>query len=674
MNIREILSELTLQEKMDLLTGKDMWATVEIERLGIPSIRVSDGPHGVRKEYLDEYGEKKTHKAICFPTASALAATWNPELVYEAGKALANECAHLEVDVLLGPGTNIKRTPVCGRNFEYFSEDPLLAGELAAAYIKGVQELGISTCLKHFAANNQEVDRMCISSEVSERALREIYFKPFEIAIKKAHPWTIMCAYNRLNGVYCSENKWLLKDILREEFGFEGVVISDWWAVHDRAKALASSLELQMPYTEKSLQQLKSAYEKGEISEEQIDEALKGLLDFIFKIQQMKSKRQVAYNLENQRELAKQAACEAVILLKNEDNVLPIQKDKVKRIAVIGQYAEYPIIQGAGSACVNSEHIESAIDKIKELAGDTLEVAYNHGYSIWTCMPGSEVLGDAVMLANESDKAVIFVGNNEKIEAESFDRSTLKLTPDIENMILRIAEQNPETIVVIQAGSVIDMSSWIHKVKGVVFAGYAGQASGSAVAEILFGHVNPSGKTAETFPMCLEDTPAYPNYPGNGFATSYKEDLMVGYRHYDSINKQVLFPFGHGLSYTTFEYSDMRLSSEDIKAGETINVTVKIRNTGDREGKETVQLYVRDVVSRVIRPFKELKGFSKLHLAPNEEKEVRFVLGKEAFSYYNTCLKKWHIESGVFEILVGASSRDIRESKKVRVTNPSDFS
>ncbi len=674
MGITEIISELTLQEKMDLLTGKDMWRTVEIERLGIPSIRVSDGPHGVRKEYLDSNGEKKTYEAVAFPTASALASTWNTELIYETGKALAKECAHLEVDVLLGPGTNIKRTPVCGRNFEYFSEDPLLSGELAAAYIKGVQELGVGVSLKHFAANNQEVDRQCISSEVSERTLREIYLKPFEIAIKKSQPWTVMCAYNRLNGIYCSENEWLLKDILRDEFGFEGIVVSDWWAVHNRAKALAASLELQMPYTEQAYTELMAAYEKGEINEKQIDEALERLLGFIFKIQEMKAKRDTTYQLEQQRELAQQVAQEAIILLKNDEDILPIKKDKVKSIAVIGKCAETPMIQGGGSACVNPEKLDNALEKIKELAGDEIEVSFNVGYSVWTQIHGSEWLGEAVTLASESDMAIVFVANNAFIEAESFDRSTIKLAPDIENMIIRIAKSNPNTVVVVQAGGAIDMSAWIHKVKAVVFSGYAGQASGVATAQVLFGLVNPSGKTAETFPMCIEDTPAYDYYPGNGFAVAYKEELMVGYRHYDSAEKEVLFPFGHGLSYTTFEYGDITLSSETIKVGEPLTVSINIKNSGDIAGKETLQLYVRDVVSRVIRPYKELKGFTKLHLEPQEEKKVSFVLQEDAFSYYNMSLKKWHIEGGTFEILIGTSSRDIRASKKLRIINPHDFS
>ncbi|MDP4090731.1 MAG: glycoside hydrolase family 3 C-terminal domain-containing protein [Bacillota bacterium] len=660
MNIKEeIISKLSLEEKIRLLSGKNHWQTVDIERLGIPSITVSDGPHGVRKEYTAEDGSKKTHEAVSFPTSSTMASTWNPELVREVGKALARECSRLDVDILLGPGTNIKRTPLCGRNFEYFSEDPLLAGEMTAAYIDGMQSQGVGTSLKHFAGNNQEYDRNNVSSEIDERTLREIYLKPFEIAVKKSQPWTVMCAYNRLNGIYCSENKFLLSDILRDEFGFHGIVMSDWWAVHDRAKSLKASLELEMPFTEGSAEVLRAAYERGEVTDEEMDAALERLLTIVYKIHDSRRIRTGEYDPEKQHMLAKEAALEGIVLLKNEEGILPVSKEKVKRLAVIGQYAKMPLIQGGGSARVVPSRLDSAFDRIVEIAGEDIEVDYVEPYVLWNAIPGVDV-NKAIEAAVNSDMALLFVGNNYEIEGEGHDRFSMKLLPDMENLISRVASANENTVVVIQAGSAIDMTSWINKVKAVVLQGHSGQAAGSAVAEILFGAANPSGKLAETFPLSIEDTPAYGTYPGNGFAAWYSEGLMVGYRYYDTYNKEVLFPFGHGLSYTAFEYSGLDISTQVLEGKKKVTVKFKVKNTGSVQGKEVVQLYVKEMILRVIRPEKELKAFGKVELMPGEEKEIRFDLDEHAFEYYSLPRRDWHVEGGKYKLLIGASSRDIR--------------
>ncbi|OPJ56180.1 beta-glucosidase [Clostridium oryzae] len=688
MKVNEIISKMTMQEKFILLTGKDNWSTVPMEQLGIPSIRVSDGPHGVRKVRDRSQEEKKllegvvtgvtwneeTLKGVCFPTASAIAATWNKDLARETGKALGKECVNLDIDVLLGPGTNIKRTPLCGRNFEYFSEDPLLAGELAAEYINGVQSQNVGTSLKHFAGNNQEFDRMNISSEIDERTMREIYLKPFEIAVKKAQPWTVMCAYNRFNGMYCSENKFLLDEVLKKEFGHKGIVVSDWWAVHDRAKALSASLELEMPFSDKSVGSLKNSYEKGEITDEEIDSAVERLLNFIFKAYDSRKKRDKSYDVEHQRKLAKEVALEAITLLKNEDNLLPINKGNVRNIAVIGDMAENPAIQGGGSSCVNAEHVVSPLEAIKDAAGADFNIEYSSAYRNWEHTSEVNGLNTAMEIAGKSDITLLFVGDTSQIEGESFDRTSIKLPAIFEKVILNIAEQNPNTVVVVQAGSAIDMSAWIDKVKAVVFSWFTGEEGGSALADILFGKVSPSGKIAETFPLKLEDTPAYGTYPGNGYASWYSEGIMVGYRYYDTYKKPVLFPFGYGLSYTTFEYSGIKVSADNIKEDDKLTITLKIRNTGSYAAKEIVQLYVRDIVTKVIRPYKELKAFEKVYLEPNEEKEINFVLEKDAFAYYNTTLKKWFVESGDFEILVGSSSRDIKASKRVNIQAKKNFS
>ncbi len=672
MELTTIIAQLNLEEKFALLTGADSWRTVAVERLGIPAISMADGPHGLRKVTIEGMEEPQTVKAVCFPTSSAMAATWNTDLVRRIGQALGEECGAMEVDILLGPGTNIKRTPLCGRNFEYFSEDPLLAGELAAAYIEGVQSQGVGTSLKHFAANNQEFDRFQISSELDQRTLREIYLKPFEIAVKKAQPWTVMCAYNRLNGIYCSENRFLLHDVLRGEWGFEGFVVSDWHAVHQRSLSLQASLELEMPFAPQSAAALRDAYERGALTSAEIDAALERLLTIVFRATATRPKRAKTFDVFLHHQLAKEAAAEAVVLLKNNAGILPIRREATRRILVIGEFAENPVIQGGGSALVAPLMVDSPLEALRAVAGPEILVDYQPVLAADS--PKIDRLNEAMTAAQTADLVLLFVGNRPKIEWESYDRTSFALSPEMDVVIARIAAQNPNTVVVLQTGAPVAMTAWIDKVQAIVHAGYTGQAGGSALADILFGLTNPSGKTAETFPIAIEDTPAYGSYPGNGYVTRYDEGLMVGYRYYEDRQKQPLFPFGFGLSYTTFEYAGLQVTPESLTEGCPARVDCIVKNTGSRAGQEIVQLYVRDNASQVTRPVKELKAFTKVSLQPGEAQTVHFELGREAFAYFSPSLNDWHVESGQFTILIGASSADIRLKKTLTVKGIHDFS
>jgi beta-glucosidase len=675
MDITSLLTRLTLEEKLTLLTGHDAWATEPVDRLGIPAIRVSDGPHGLRFEQAVPDGTVRTLPSTCFPTASALAATWDPSLAREVGAALADEAAVLGVDVLLGPAINIKRTPLCGRNFEYFSEDPLLTGQLAAAYIAGVQGRGVGTSLKHYAANNQECDRSSVSVEADERTMREIYLRAFEIAVRAAQPWTVMCSYNRVGGVYASENAFLLDRVLRRELGFQGIVVSDWGAVHDRARALKASLELEMPHAAGSLSRLKEAYAAREITDAEIDRAVGSLLRLVDRALGGRATRARSFDAAAHHALAGQVARRAVTLLKNEAGLLPIDGSRVKSMSVIGVLAKEPFIQGGGSSRTNPANVEGALEAMKAHAGrQKIALNYLPTYMQWAAFPSLDGLHESVVAASRSDLAVLFVGTGERIESESFDRPDIRLAPDFERLILTVAEKNPATVVVVQAGSAIDMSAWIGKVRAVVFAWFSGQAGGPAVADVLFGAVNPSGRIAETFPLRLEDTPSFGTYPGNGGCTWYREGPLVGYRWYDTIGKEVLFPFGHGLSYTSFEYADLRIEKPEAAGTDEIAVTFTVRNTGGRAGIETAQLYVQEIAPRVLRPARELRGFATVDLASGKSADVRLSLGPDAFSYWNSSLGAWHVQAGDARILVGSSSRDIRLERRIRVSSPTELS
>ncbi|HEY88167.1 MAG TPA: glycosyl hydrolase [Thermoflexia bacterium] len=652
-DIEQLVTQLTLTEKATLCTGANAWQTVAVERLGIPAITVSDGPHGVRR--VTEMMSNESHPATCFPTASALAASWDVELLQQLGHALAEECLALDVDILLGPGNNMKRSPLCGRNFEYFSEDPFLSGELAASYIQAVQSLGVGTSLKHFAANNQEFQRFVIDAQIDERALREIYLAGFERAVKQAQPWTVMCAYNRVNGDYCSEHARLLNSILKEEWGFEGFVVSDWGAVHDRVAALAGGLDLEMPGPRpERVQRVIKAAQAGELDEQVLDEAVKRLLHVIFQAVETPKDAQ-GFDVAAHHQLARKIAGESLVLLKNEGGLLPLQAGQ--KLALIGSAAREAHFQGGGSSHIHPTRVDSPYDEIAALAGE-VELLFAPGYQ---AEPGRDqaLIDEAVSCAQEAEVALLYIALPSYIESEGYDRQNMRLTAQQEALIQAVAAVQPQTVVILNNGSAIEMLEWIDLVPAVLEAWMMGQAGGGAIADVLFGRVNPSGKLAETFPLRLADTPAYLNFPGENGVVRYGEGLFIGYRYYDARQQEVLFPFGHGLSYTTFAYSQLRVSAEKFNAPDGLQISVDVTNTGDVAGKEIVQLYVHDQESRLVRPEKELKGFAKVTLAPGETQTVTLELDTRAFAYYDPAYQQWITESGAFDILIGRSSADI---------------
>lgn len=659
-DVKELISQMTLEEKASLCSGLDFWYLKGIERLGIPRIMVTDGPHGLRKQAgdSDHVSLNESVPATCFPTASALAATWNRELVYQVGEALGEECREEKVGVILGPGVNIKRSPLCGRNFEYFSEDSYLTGEIAKSHIRGVQSQGIGTSVKHYAVNNQEYRRMTIDAIVDERALREIYLAGYEIAVKEAQPWTVMCAYNKVNGTYCSEHKHLMTDILKEEWGHKGLVVTDWGAMNERVEGLAAGVELEMPGAKNGNDaKIVAAVQEGRLDEAILDQAVERILTMIFRAQETLSE-DYAYDRQIHHALARRVAGEGAVLLKNEQDILPLQKNT--QVALIGQFAKTPRYQGAGSSLINPTQVDNIYDEVVKLVGDD-NISYAPGYSLKGDQVDDELIREAVEAAKEAEVVVICAGLTDLFEVEGLDRVHMKLPPGHDALIEAVAQAHSKVVVVLSNGSPIEMD-WVDQVQAILEGYLGGQAGAGAIADTLYGEVNPSGKLAETFPVKLQDTPSYHYFPGGPKTVEYRESIYVGYRYYDTAGCEVLFPFGHGLSYTSFEYSDLQLSQTTIADSDTLTVTIKVKNTGQVTGKEIVQLYVKDVEATAFRPEKELKGFSKVELQPGEETKVTIELGQRAFAYYNTDLNDWHVESGTFEILVGASSRDIRLS------------
>ncbi|MNW46644.1 Thermostable beta-glucosidase B [compost metagenome] len=630
---------------------------------------VTDGPHGLRKqrEKADHLGIYDSVPSTCFPSAVGLASTWNKELVEKVGGTLGVECQAEEVGILLGPGVNIKRSPLCGRNFEYFSEDPFLSSEMAASHIKGVQSQGVGTSLKHFAANNQEHLRMSIDTIVDERTLREIYLASFEGTVKKAQPWTVMSSYNRVNGNFASENEYLLNDILKDEWGFEGFVVSDWGAVNERVDSLSAGLELEMPASNGvGDNKIVEAVRNGQLSEEKLDKAVERLLTIIFKAFDSK-KENASYDQNVHHQLAREVARESMVLLKNEDQILPLKKEGT--VAVIGAFAKMPRYQGGGSSHIKPTKLEDIVEEIENVSGENTNVLYAQGYNLDMDEVDHNLVREAKKVASSADAVILFVGLPDRYESEGYDRQHLRMPENHSHIIEAIAEVNRNVIVVLSNGAPIEMP-WLDKVKAVLEGYLGGQALGGAIADLLFGDANPSGKLAETFPKQLSDNPSYLNFPGDGDKVEYKEGIFVGYRYYDKKNLEPLFPFGYGLSYTNFEYSNLKVSRKEMKDTESVTVTVDVKNAGESAGKEIVQLYVKDVASSVIRPEKELKGFEKIELQPGEVKTVSFLLNKRAFAYYNVELKDWHVETGDFEILIGKSSKDIalRETISVHST------
>ena len=658
-DIESLIGQMTLEEKAALCTGASSWTTTPVERLGIPAMLVSDGPHGVRRVPDVHSMGAQSLPATCFPTASALASTWNVDLIREMGQALGEECVALHVDVLLGPGNNMKRTPLCGRNFEYFSEDPFLSGEMSASLINGIQSKGVGTSLKHYAANNQEYQRFMMDAEVDERTLREIYLPAFETAVKKARPWTVMCAYNKLNGTYCSEHHELLTDILKNEWGFEGLVVSDWGAVHDRVAALKAGLDWQMPGPrERDVRAVVEAVRSGSLDEAMLDESVRRILQIVFKA--AKTPKGGGFDAETHHELARRISAESIILLKN-DGILPLANPQ--RIAVIGHAAREAHFQGGGSSHINPTMVSVPFTELQQQAGNA-ELTFAEGYPADNSYQ-PELIDEAVKLARDADVALLYIALPHFKESEGYDRPDLDLTEAQVALIQAVTEVQPRTVVILNNGAPVDMRTWLDQTAAVLEAWMMGQAGGGAIADVLFGKVNPSGRLAETFPLKLSDTPAHLHYPGGNGKVHYGEGLFIGYRYYDAREMPVQFPFGYGLSYTTFEYSNPKVSSRSFKDVEGLTVSVDVINTGKFAGKEVVQVYVHDRQSNLIRPPKELKGFAKIELQPGETNTVTIALDFRAFAYYNPAYKQWITENGEFDILIGSSSADIRFTETV---------
>lgn len=659
--IEAIVAQMTVEEKASLCSGGDFWHTKAIERLGVPAMMVSDGPHGLRKQKDegDHLGVNDSIVAVCYPAGCASASSFDRDLLNEMGQAIGEACQAEGVGVILGPAVNIKRSPLCGRNFEYYSEDPYVAGEIAASYIKGVQSKKVGTSIKHFMANSQETRRMSSDSRIDERTMREIYMPAFETAVKESKPWTVMCSYNRINGTYAAEHKNLLTDVLRDEWGFDGFVVSDWGAVNDRVAGIKAGLDLEMPpscgVNDKLIEK---AVKDGSLDEETLDRTVIRILEIVYKYMDNRNQEAV-FNRQAQHAFSRKVAEESLVLLKNE-GILPLKKEQ--KIAFIGQYAEKPRYQGGGSSHINSFKVTGALEMVKDMPN----VTYARGYDDEEDQVNEKLVAEAVEAAKAAEVAVIFAGLPDAFESEGYDRVHMQMPKSQNYLIEEIAKVQSNIVVVLHNGSPVEMP-WLSKVKGVLEAYLGGEAVGEAEYRILFGEVNPSGKLAETFPLCLEDNPSYLYYIGEEDTVEYREGVFVGYRYYDKKKMNVLFPFGYGLSYTTFDYSNMVLDKKSMKDTEILTVSVDITNTGKVSGKEIVQLYVSDEESTPIRPVKELKGFEKIELSPGETKTVTFCLNDRAFAYYNTQIQDFHVETGDFRISLGSSSRDIRLEAEVYV-------
>ena len=663
MDIKSLISRMTLEEKAGLCSGADFWHTKAVERLGIPATMLSDGPHGLRKQdqEADHLGVNDSIEAVCFPAACATSASFDRDLLKAVGGAIGDSCQHEGVSVVLGPAVNIKRSPLCGRNFEYYSEDPYLTGEAAAAFIEGVQSKNVGASIKHFAANNQEHRRMSSSSDVDERTLREIYLPGFETPVKRVQPWTVMCSYNRLNGVFASENPWLLTDVLRKEWGFEGYVMSDWGAVSNRPAGVAAGMDLEMPSSGGvNDRKIVEAVKNGTLDEAAVDLACERILNIVFRFTE-NAKPDTPWDKDAQHALAARIAAECMVLLKNEGGILPLSRED--DVAFIGEFAKKPRFQGGGSSHIHCFKTTSALQ-----AAEGMRVTYAQGYDVASDTAFDAMIAEAVAAAKAAKVAVVFAGLPDAYESEGYDRSHMRMPACQVKVIEAVADANPNTVVVLHNGSPVEMP-WIGRVRAVLEAYLGGQAVGLATVRVLYGDVNPSGHLAETFPLRLEDNPSYLFYGGEARGTEYREGVFVGYRYYDKKRMDVLFPFGHGLSYTTFEYSNLRLSADAIQDTDTVTVTATVKNTGGRAGKAVAQLYVGDVESDVLRPVRELKGYEKVALEPGEAKDVTFTLDKRAFAYWNTQLHDWHVETGDFTIEVGASSRDLPLKAVVRVNS-----
>lgn len=665
MNIKAIISQMTLEEKAAMCSGADFWHTQKVERLTVPGTMVSDGPHGLRKQPEESTGDhlglNGAIDAVCFPAACATACSFDRDLLYDMGMTLGKECQAENVSVLLGPAVNIKRSPLCGRNFEYLSEDPCLAGELSAAYINGVQSQNVGTSIKHFAANNQEHERMSTSADVDERTLREIYFPAFETAVKKAKPWTVMCSYNKLNDTYVSENKWLLTDVLRKEWGFDGYVMSDWGAVRDRVQGIIAGLDLEMPGSSGANdQEIIRAVKSGRLKEETLDQTVERILNIVFRY--VENHRPEVFDREKDHKKAADIAAQCIVLLKNENKVLPVSEKET--LAFIGEFAEKPRYQGGGSSHINAHKVVPAYS-LKDAYG---KIVYAKGFSATEDIVQADLMEEAVKTAETADKIVVFAGLPDVFESESYDRSHMQL-PKCQNLLIRkLTELGKPVIVVLHNGSPVEMP-WVKEVQGIVEAYLGGEAVAEAVMDILYGRKNPSGKLAETFPLKLEDNPSYLNFPGMNKHVHYAEGVFVGYRYYDTKHMDVLFPFGYGLSYTDFVYRNLTVSKRELSPHDKVKVTIDVTNVGEMPGKEIVQLYIADKTGCAIRPHQELKNFTAVTLKPGETKTVCMELDHRSFAWYDVSQHDWYAADGSYEIRIGKSSRDIVLTETISMKN-----
>ena len=669
-----LLTALTLEEKAALCLGSDFWHSAPVSRLGIAAITMADGPHGLRKKAQEgEYDSiSGSVPATCFPTASALASSFDRELVRRVGEAIGVEARAQGVDVVLGPGINIKRSPLCGRNFEYFSEDPLVSGVLGAAFVQGLQSQGVGASVKHFAANNQETDRARVSADVDERTLREIYLPAFERVVAEASPWTVMCSYNRINGTYASQSSWLLTEVLRDEWGFDGLVVSDWGAVHDRVAALAAGLDLEMPpKLGVDDEAIVAAVRSGELDEALLDRAVARVLRLVDRAM-ARDGAVDGFDVDAHHAFARGAAAECAVLLKNDGSLLPLAPAAGETIAVIGEFARTPRYQGAGSSQVNPTRVDVALDELRAAVPEAVEVAFAPGFGLGTTRDDAALADEAVALAAEADVVIAFLGLRGADESEGFDRDHMDLPANQTALVARLAQANPRVVVVLANGSAVRLSDWERHARSVLECWLSGQAAGGAVADVLLGAANPCGRLAETLPLRLQDTPCYLSFPGEDGHVRYGEGVFVGYRGYDALDRAVSYPFGHGLSYTRFEYSDLqaRVAGRVEDGDLVVEVSCRIANAGSRSGKEVVQLYVGDPKASVDRPPRELKGFAKVDIDVGQSETLTFRLDARDLSYWSTAAADWVLEPGEFTLAIGASSRDLRLATTVAVAAP----
>lgn len=670
MDIQKIVEELTLEEKAAICSGSDVWHTQGIERLGIPAVMVTDGPCGIRKQKgsCDHTDLNNSVEAVCFPAPCAAACSFDREMLRELGRTIGSECQAEDVAMILGPAVNIKRTPLCGRNFEYYSEDPYLSGELAAAFIDGVQSQDVGTCIKHFAANNQETARMSVSADVDERTLREIYLPAFETAVKEAKPWSLMCSYNRLNGTYMTENKLMLSHLLRGEWGFDGFIMTDWGGIHNRVKSLDAGLDLEMPGSNGSNDPyIIKAVQDGTITEDQLNDCVSRILTAVFRYTE--NRTDAPFDKEAAHEKARRMAGECIVLLKNEKAytpngirpVLPLMPSE--KVAFIGGFAASPRFEGGGSSHVAPYRVPSVL----ELAAFYGNIVYSEGFPADEDRADEELMEQAMETARGADKIVVFAGLPDVMESESYDRTHMRLPGCQDLMITRLSELNKPIVVVLSNGSPVEMP-WAPVASGILECYLCGEASADAQMDILYGRANPSGKLAETFPHRLRDNPSYINYPGNSLNVVYGEGVFVGYRYYDIKETDVLFPFGYGLSYTKYSYSDLRVVKADPTGRTGVTVSVNVTNTGRMAGREIVQLYVSDRTGSVMRPIQELKGFGSIYLAPGETGTVTMQLDERSFSWYNAKHGFWYAADGEYEIRIGSSSRQIELTERIELS------